>query len=186
MDFRLIDVQGKMVKAVEIISSDFSSIRTGRATPSLIENIIVTTYGGTQKLRIMELGTITAPDAKTLVVSSWDETVTGDIYKAILEANIGLSPVVDGNIVRISFPPLTEERRKDFIKLLKQKVEAGKVMIRQQRHDMMSELKRDFEKGEMTEDERKHGENELQKLTDEFTAEIEELGTRKEEEILTI
>jgi ribosome recycling factor len=186
MDIRLTDTSQRMQKAVEIVSSDFSSIRTGRANSSLIENIMVSAYDGAQKLKVMELGTISAPDAKTLVVQPWDSSVTNDISRALSEANIGLNPIVDGNIIRISFPPLTEERRAEFVKLLKQKVESGKVMIRQLRHDKMAELKRGEEKNEITEDDRKHLENELQKLTDEYTEKIEEMGKRKEEELTQI
>lgn len=186
MDIRLYEVKQNMKKAVEIVSADFSMIRTGRAMPSLIENIVVTTYGGAQKLRIMELGTISAPDSKTLVVQPWDTSVTADIQKAIMEANIGLNPSVDGNIVRIAFPLLTEERRAEFIKLLKQKIEAGRVMIRQIRHDKMSEIKRSFEEKILTEDDKHKLEEDIQSLTDEYIKEIEELGTKKEEELIQI
>ena len=186
MDQRLTDVNDKMRKALEIVQNDLSSIRTGRVFPALIENIVVSSYGGTQRLKIMEMGTISAPDVHTLVVQPWDKSVIEEIYKGLLEANIGLNPVVDGEVIRLTFPPLTEERRKEFVKLLKQKLEAGKVMIRQQRHDKMANLKRSNENGELTEDDRKHLENEVQKLTDEFVGKIEELGKRKEEELMQI
>jgi len=186
MDIRLTDVSQRMQKAVEIVSTDFSSIRTGRASASLIENIMVSAYDGAQKLKVMELGTISTPHAKTLVVEPWDTSVINDISKALSEANIGLNPIVDVNVIRISLPPLTEERRAEFVKLLKQKVESGKVMIRQLRHDKMADLKRGEEKNEITEDDRKHLENELQKLTDEYTAKIGEMGKRKEEELIQI
>lgn len=186
MDLRLTDVLDKMQKAVDIISSDLTSIRTGRAVPSLVENIVVSAYGGTQKLRIMEMGTITVVDPKMLLITPWDISVIEEIQKGVSEANIGLNPVVDGNVIRISFPSLTEERRKEFIKLLKQKIEAGKVMVRQIRHDKMSEIKRSFESDDLTEDDKKHLEEEIQKLTDEYVLNIEATGKRKEEELMRI
>lgn len=186
MDPRLLEVHDRMQKAVQIISSDLSAIRTGRAAPSIVENIVISAYGGSQKLKVMELGTISSSDPKTLVIQPWDTSTLPDIHKGIMEANIGLSPVVDSNVVRISFPPLTEERRMEFIKLLKQKIEAGKVMIRQVRHDKMSELKRGFESKEITEDERRKLEEELQKMTDELIGEIENIGNKKEQELIQL
>lgn len=186
MDQRLPEVQEKMQKAVEILRADFSSIRTGRATPSLVENIVVSAYGGGQKLKVMEMGTITVPDPRTLIIQPWDQTVVNEIVKGILEANIGLTPVIDGAIIRITFPPLTEERRQEYVKLLKQKLEAGRVMIRQIRHDKMAEIKRMFENDEITEDDRKRLEEELQHLTDKFIAAVEELGGEKKQELLQI
>ncbi len=186
MDQQLSEVQEKMRKAVEILRTDLSSIRTGRATPSLIENIIISAYEDSQKLKIMEMGTITASDPRTLIIQPWDQNVALDIVRGILKANIGLTPTIDGAIIRITIPPLTEERRREYVRLLKQKLEAGRVMIRQIRHDKMIEFKRRFENDEITEDERKRLERELQRLTDESIAEIDTLGKEKEEELLQI
>lgn len=186
MDIDLSLVQQKMIKAKEIIAVDLSSIRSGRATPSLVENITVIAYNGTQKLKIRELGTISAQDTRTLVIIPWDQSVLDDICKGILEANVGVTPVKEGNLVRISIPLLTEERRKEYVKLLKQKIEAGRIMVRQLRHDKMSEIKRNFEEKIATEDEKFKAEENLQKLTDKVILEIELLGKEKEEELLQI
>ncbi len=176
----------KMQKAFEIVRQDLLSVRTGRATPALIENISVMVYGGTQKLRIMELGTIFVSDPRTLTVTPFDPSITQEIQKGILEANIGLTPVVDDEVIRISIPTLSEERRQEYIKLAKQKLEAGKIMIRQVRHEMINDLKRAFEAKEISEDDLRRYEKELQEITDRFISEIDELGRKKEEELLQI
>lgn len=178
--------QQKMQKALEFLKNDLATIRTSRATPALIENLEVSVYGGTQKLKIQELGTITVVDAKTLVISPWDQSIINEIQKGILAANIGLNPVVDGEIIRITIPPLTEERRQEYVKLLKQKLEAARIVIRQIRKDFLIDLKRIAESGEISEDERKRQEEELQKITDQFNIQIEEMGERKEEELMRV
>lgn len=151
MDTNLIS--SKMQKVVDSVVSDISGIRTGRATPSLIENVICPAYGGTQSLRVLELASITAPDTQTLVISPWDKSIIGDIRKGILEANIGMNPSIDGEVIRIVFPQLTTEDREKYVKLLSQKLENGKVMIRQIRADEMHDIKKGFEAKEITEDE---------------------------------
>ncbi len=182
----LASTQLQMQKALEIIRADLGSIRTGRATPALIENVVVTVYGGTQKLKIMELGTIAASDSKNIVITPFDPSIIEEINKGIQTANVGLTPVLDGEVIRISIPPLSEERRQEYIKLAKQKLETGRVMIRQIRHEIMSEIKRSFEAKEISEDDRRRQEEELQELTDRMVAEIDELGRKKEEELVQI
>lgn len=177
--------QLKMSKAINFLKSDLVSIHTGRATPALIENVEIIAYGGTQKMKLEELGTITVLDAKTIVISPWDQSVINEIYKGIMAANIGLTPVVDSQVVRMSVPSLTEERRLEFVKLLKQKLEAGRIMIRQIRHEFMSDLKRAFESEQVNEDERDRLEKELQETTDEMNTQIEEIGREKEKELMT-
>lgn len=176
----------KFQKVLDILSADISGIRTGRATPSLVENIIVPAYGGTQSLRVLETASITAPDTQTLVISPWDKSIIGDIRKGILEANIGMNPSIDGEVIRISFPPLTTEDREKYVKLLSSKLENGRVMVRQVRGDEMQEIKKRFENKELTEDDKKDEETKLQELTDSFIAKIEELGEKKKRELLTI
>lgn len=176
----------KFQKVVDSVASDISGIRTGRATPSLVENIIVPAYGGTQHLRVLELGTITAPDTQTLVISPWDKSIIGDIRKGILEANLGMNPSIDGEIIRISFPPLTTEDREKYVKLLSQKIENGKIQVRQVRAEQMHEIKKMFENKGLTEDDKKDNEEELQKLTDQFIAKLEEISEKKKQELLTI
>ena len=186
MSLSLNDTRQKMFKALDFLKNDLATIRTGRATPALIENLEIMVYGGNQKMKLQELGTITALDSKTLVITPWDQSILSEIYKGIMAANIGLTPVVDSQLVRISIPSLSEERRQEYVKLLKQKLEAGRIMIRQIRRDFMGDLKRVFEADEVSEDDRDRLEKELQALTDEANSQIEEIGKGKEKELTTI
>lgn len=182
----LSETQLKMQKALEIIRADLGTIHTGRAAPALVENIILTVYNGTQRLKLSELATIITSDPRTLVITSFDPSIIEEINKGLQVANIGLTPVLDGEVIRITIPPLSAERRQEYLKLAKQKLEAGRIMIRQIRHELMNEAKRRFEDRELGEDEVNRLENDLQDQTDKFIAEIEELGRRKEEELLQI
>jgi ribosome recycling factor len=184
MDINLIS--SKFQKALDAVANDIHGIRTGRAMPSLVENIIVPAYGGTQRLRILEVGSISAPDPTQIVISPWDKSIIGDIKKGILEANIGLNPNIDGEIIRIIIPPLTTEDREKYVKLLSQKLENGKVMVRSVRADEMHEIKKQFEEKTITEDDRKEDEKKLQDLTDQFIKKIEEIGEVKKQELLQI
>ena len=181
MDLNL--VSQNMQKVLEVIKSDLSTVRTGRAAPSLVENIQVSVYGGTTKLRILELAHITSSDPQTIAITPFDPTIIGEIQKGIMEASLGLNPVIDGPIIRISIPPLSEERRKELIHLVNQKLEGGKIQIRQARHEALSEIKKDKD---LSEDEISRLEKEIQKLTDDIILEIDSLGKRKEEELLQI
>jgi len=176
----------KMKKALEITRNDLTSIRSGRATPALVENIVIMAYGGSQRLRIMEMATITTMDAKTVVISPYDPSTIAEIEKGILEANTGLTPVVDREIIRITIPALSEERRLEYLKLAKAKLEGGKVMVRQIRAEAMKDLKRAEEGKSISEDEKKHGERLIQELTDEMVAEIDAMGQKKETELLQV
>jgi len=176
------DTRDHMRKALEILASDLATIRTGKAAPALVENISVSVYGGTAKLRIMELATINAQDTSTLVLTPFDVSVIEEIRKGIMESGSGLNPASDGQVLRISIPPLSEERRKELIHMMHQKLEQGHIMIRQLRHEALADLK----KGDLPEDENERLEKEIQKATDDFTVEIEALGKKKEEELLQI
>lgn len=176
----------KFQKVVDSVASDISGIRTGRATPSLVENIMVPAYGGTSMMRVMEVASITAPDTTMLVISPWDKSIIGDIRKGILEANMGMNPSIDGEVIRISFPPLTTEDREKYVKILSGKLENGKVMIRSVRADEMHEIKKKFEAKEITEDDKKDDEKKLQELTDTYVGKIETMGEAKKQELLTI
>lgn len=184
MDLNL--VTSKFQKALDAVASDIHGIRTGRAMPSLVENIMVPAYGGTQRLRVLEVGSITAPDPSQIVISPWDKSIIGDIKKGILEANIGLNPNIDGEIIRIIIPPLTTEDRQKYVKLLSQKLENGKVNVRSVRADEMHDIKKRFEAKEITEDENKEEEKKIQDLTDQFIKKIEEIGEVKKAELLQI
>lgn len=179
-------VRSKMQQVVELITSDIGAIRTGRASPALVEGLEVAVYGGAQKLKILELATISAPDTQTLVLDPWDKSIIGEIRQGILAANVGMNPNIDGEIIRISLPPLTTEDREKYIKLLSTKLENGRVMIRQIRGDAMHEIKKKFEAKESSEDEKFGQEKSLQAITDEFTANIEAVGERKKQELTQI
>lgn len=186
MDSNLVETKQKMVKAIDVIRQDLASLRTGRASPALIENLEVLVYGGAQKLKIIELGSITTPDPHLILITPWDQSIIGDIARGIQASNIGLNPVIDSTTIRLAIPPLTEERRMELVKAMHQKLEAGKVMIRQIRHDLMSEVKRAFDAKELIEDDKKRLEENLQKLTDEMMGEIESMGRDKETELMTV
>lgn len=181
-----IQVSSKFQKVVDLVTSDISGIRTGRATGSMVENIVCPAYGGTQFLKVVELASITVTDPTMIVISPWDKSIIGDIRKGILEANLGFNPSIDAEVIRISVPPMTTEDREKYVKLLSQKLENGKVMIRQIRGDEMHEIKKKFESKEITEDEKFNDEKTLQELTDKFIAEIETKGELKKQELLQI
>lgn len=175
-----------MKKAIEVTSGDLSSIRSSRATPALVENIMISAYGGSQKLRVMELATISSMDAKTIMIAPYDPSTITEIEKGIGTANTGLVPVVDGEIIRITIPPLSQERRLEYLKLAKAKLESGKVMVRQIRHEAMKDLKKAADDKSISEDQQKYGDKLVQEMTDEMTAELEGMGTRKEAELMQV
>lgn len=179
-------VRERMDKAVAALIGDLTSFRTGRATPSIVENIVIPAYGGTQRLKIVELGNISVVDAHTITISPWDPSVIGEIRKGILEANIGLTPVIDNELIRISVPELTTEQRQQFVKLLGSKLESGRVSIRQIRQNHMHEIKKAFDNKELSEEERDRAEIDLQKVTDEMIKKIDELGDKKEKELMSV
>jgi ribosome recycling factor len=179
-------VRSKMQFSLNAVASDIAGIRTGRATPALVENIVCPAYGGTQRLKVVELATISAPDPSQIIINPWDKSIIGDIRKGIMEANIGMNPSIDGEIIRITMPPLTTEDREKYVKLLSTKLETGKVVIRQIRADEMHEIKKKFEAKEITEDEKFGSEKRLQEITDEFVGKIEEMGEKKKLELLQI
>jgi len=179
-------IRTKMQQVVDLVSTDAASIRTGRVTPSLVEDITIDAYGGTQKLKVKEMATITSPDSQTIVLDPWDKSVIGEIRKGIALADVGLNPSVDGEIIRISFPPLTTEDREKYVKLLSTKLENGKVMVRQLRGGAMREIRESFEKKEISEDEKFDQEKKIQEITDENIEKIEEIGDKKKQELLQI
>lgn len=179
-------VRSKMSEVVDLITSDVGAIRTGRAAPALVEGLEVAVYGGTQKLKVQELATISVPDTQSLVIDPWDKSIIGEIRQGILAANVGLNPMIDGEIIRISLPPLTTEDREKYVKLLSAKLENGRIMIRQARGDAREEIRKKFEAKEITEDEKFAQEKHLQKITDEFIGSIEAVGERKKTELLQI
>lgn len=180
------EMRQKMQKVLEVLKTDLSTVRTGRATPSLVENIIINAYGQTQRLRVMELATIGASDPQTLLITPFDGSIIGEIQKGILEANVGLNPIIDGAVIRISIPPLSQERRAELIHLMRQKLEGGRIQVRQVRHETMSEIKKQYNDKSISEDEMIRLEKEVQRETDETMGEIDNLGKKKEEELMQI
>jgi ribosome recycling factor len=177
------DIKQKMEKVPEVLKSDLSSIRTGRAAPSLVENITISAYGGTAKLRVIELASITASDPQTILITPFDGSIIGEIKKGIEVANIGFNPVIDSQVIRISIPPLSQERREELVHSVNQKLEGGKIQVRQIRQDAMHEIKK--EEG-IPEDEQIQQEKEIQKITDEAIEKIDLLGEKKKEELMQV
>lgn len=186
MDQIIYDIRGKMQKAIDILREDFATVRTGKASPSLVENIVIPAYGGTQPLKVLELATIHVQDNNTIVIAPFDRSIIAEIEKGISSANVGLNPIVDGEVLRINLPPLTEERRLELTKLIKQKTEAAKVTLRQVRHEGMEDAKKIAEKEGHSEDEVTRIEKEVQKLTDDFTEKMDVVQAEKEKELMTL
>ena len=176
------DVRVRMDKIVSLFVNDIASIRTGRATPGLIENVVVTVYGG-QKMKLIELGSISIPDVRSLSFQPWDQGLIREISNGIAAANVGMTPVVDGQLIRMSLPMMTVEQREDYMKLLGRKLEAARVMIRDARADFRNGLQKSKQDKTISEDEFKKDETELQKTTDLYIGKLEEVAKKKELEI---
>ena len=184
MDPVLTEPNQKIEDALHHLKMELAGIRAGRANPALIENISVEVYGG--KMKLIEVGNISAPQPTLLTVQVWDVSILQNVIKAIQEANIGLNPSNEGNLIRLPIPPLTSERREEFVKLLHQKMEDTKVAVRQIRQDFRNAWKSAQESGEFGEDEFFRREKMLQELVDKKILEIEDLGKKKEEELMEI
>lgn len=176
----------KMQKTLEVIKNDVNTVRTGRATPALVEHIKVSAYDGTAQMSVAEMGTISVADPKTMVIAPFDPSQIKAIEHAILEANTGINPVIDGHVIRLTIPSLTEERRQEYIKLAKAKIEGGKVMVRQIRHDAMSDVKKASEKEELNEDQQELLEKQIQDVVDKSMDSVDELWNKKEAELLQV
>ena len=174
----------RMMKAVEHIISEFNKVRTGKASVGLLDGIKIDYYGTITPLN--QVGNISTPDFHSIVIQPWDKSVMPVIEKAILNSNLGLNPTNDGTLVRIPIPPLNEERRKELVKLVKKMSEEGRVAIRNVRRDEIEKLKKTEKSEHISEDERKHGETEIQKLTDKYIKEIDEILHKKEKEIMEV
>ena len=184
VDTFLKETETKMEKAVESTKDKFASIRAGRANVSMLDGITVDAYGAPSPLS--QIGTLSAPEARLLTIDPWDKSLIPAIEKAIQQANLGLNPSNDGRIIRLSVPELTEERRKEYVKMVRKEAEEGKVAIRNIRKDVNNKLRKSEKDSEITEDDLKSGEDSVQKLTDKFVAQIDDLITRKEEEVMTV
>jgi ribosome recycling factor len=174
----------KMGRAVEAMERDFQGIRTGRASTSIVERISVEYYGTQTPLN--QLAGISVPEAHQIVIQPWDRGVLGAIEKAILKSDIGLMPNVDGTVVRLNIPPLTEERRKEIVRLVHKRMEESRVEIRNLRRDAADGIKKEERDGDVGTDESHRQLEILQKTTDRFIAEVDRLGTAKEQEVLEV
>ena len=174
----------KMIKTIEVVKANFASVRAGRANAGVLDRIMVEYYGTPTPLN--QVAAISSPDPRTLTVQPWDASLLKAIEKAIQTSDLGINPQNDGRLIRLAFPQLTEERRKELTKQVKKYGENGKVAIRNIRRDAMEKFKALEKKGEMTEDDRKDYEKELQDLTDKRIKEIDELTAKKENELMAV
>ena len=174
----------KMARAVEAMERDFQGIRTGRASTSLVERIQVEYYGTQTPLN--QLAGISVPEAHQIVIQPWDRGVLGAIEKAIIKSDIGLMPQVDGTVVRLNIPPLTEERRKEIVRVVHKRMEDARVEIRNLRREAADALKREEREGDVGADEAHRQHDQVQRLTDRFIADVDRLGGAKEEEVLAV
>lgn len=175
------EAQRKMQVAIGHLKGELAQIRTGRATPTLISDILVDAYDS--KMMVKELAQITSPEPTILLISPWDKSIITNIVGGIVKANIGLNPVIDGDLIRIVIPPLSGERREQFIKQMHAILEKYKVEIRQIRHEFIEELRQQKQSGQVGEDEEKRKEIQIQKLHDEFCEVIEAAGKTKEDQL---
>lgn len=178
------EIKSKLNSSLEHLKSELSSIRTGRATTSLVEEVFVEAYGS--KMMIKELGTISTPDPQMIVVAPWDKTLIKDIVKAITSANLGLNPVPDSTAVKIPVLSLTEERRKEFAKLVTDRVEGVKNSMRNVRQEAMKDIDRQFSDKTITEDDKFQAKEEVEKIVHEFISQTDVLSVRKKEELMKV
>ena len=178
------EFQRKMEKTLEVLASDFGAVRAGRANAQVLDRIVVPYYG--VDTPINQVGTISSPDPRTLVIQPWDASLLKQIEKAIQTSELGINPQNDGRIIRLVFPQLTEERRKDLTRQVKKYGEDSKVAIRNVRRDAVDFVKKAQKKGEMTEDDEKKAEKDIQDLTDKYIKKVDEMCAKKEKELMEI
>lgn len=171
-------------KVLEHFHHELSSVRTGRANPALLSTVMVESYGA--KTPIQQVASVTVSDAKSLTISPWDKSQLQEIEKGIIAANLGFMPSNDGNVIRINLPPLTEDRRKEMVKLVGQMAESAKIGIRQVREDIIKELKRAESEGDLTKDDMVHEQKKLQDLVDDMNGQVKTGADDKEQELMTI
>lgn len=174
----------KMSKTVSVLQGEYGSIRAGRANPGVLDKIQVDYYG--VPTPINQMAAISVTEARILVIQPWDKSTLTPIYKAILASDIGINPQNDGNVIRLTFPPLTEDRRKEIVKDVKKMAEEAKVAVRSIRRDSIDKIKKMQKASEITEDDLKDGEDKLQTITDDFVKEIDNLASAKEKEVMSV
>jgi ribosome recycling factor len=184
IDKALKQAEEKMTKAIEVVREEFGGVRTGRASPALVQRLQIDYYGTQTPLQ--QLAGISVPDPRSLLISPYDRSAISAIEKAIMASDIGITPSNDGAAIRLNFPALTEERRKELIKLVRDRTEHGRVSIRNVRRHAKEEIERDQKGGDVSEDDMRRAEKELQKLTDRFIGEVDDMLQRKEAELLEV
>ncbi|MHB8895508.1 MAG: ribosome recycling factor [Candidatus Geothermincolia bacterium] len=184
MDSIMAEAERKFRKAVEVTAEEFGSIRTGRASPTLLERLNVNYYGTATPLN--QIATVSAPEARLLIIQPYDRNAIAEIEKAITQSDLGFMPSDDGQVIRVPVPQLTEERRKDLGKLVKHRAEEGRVAVRNVRRDAVEALRGEEKKGDSTKDDLHRGMDDIQKLTDKFIKEIDELSEKKIAELMEI
>ena len=175
---------GKMEKTLDVIESQFASVRAGRANAAVLDQVSVEYYGAPTP--VGQVASISSPDPRTLIVQPWDNSLLKPIEKAILVSDIGINPQNDGRVIRLVFPQLTEERRKDLTRQVKKYAEDGKVAIRNVRREAMDAFKKQLKSGDLTEDDQKKAEKDMQNLTDKYCAKIDEMCAKKDKELMEI
>ncbi len=178
------ELETRMKKTLDVVSKELAGIRTGRASPSLVENVVVDYHGVPTPLK--QMATISAPEARLILVQPWDKTAVGMVDKGIRKADLGFNPTSDGNVLRIAIPPLSEERRTEMTKLVKKRVEEGKIALRNIRRDGVEHLRVMEKEKKISQDEEKRGLDKLQKLTDAFILQAEKAGQAKEAELMKV
>ena len=174
----------KMNKSISVYEAELASIRAGRANPAILDKVTVEYYGVNSPLT--QIGTVSVPDARTILVQPWDASILGEVEKAILKSDIGITPNNDGKSIRLNFPPLTEERRKEIVKTVKKQGEECKIAIRSIRRDAIEAFKAKKKASEITEDDLKNAEDDIQKMTDNYIQNIDSIISSKEKEILEV
>ena len=176
--------EDKMKKTISVLESEMKAVRAGRANPAILDKVSVEYYGAPSPLT--QIANVSVPDARSILIQPWDASILGEIEKAILKSDIGITPNNDGKAVRLNFPPLTEERRKELVKGIRKKGEDSKVAIRSIRRDALEDAKLQKKNGEITEDDVKNIEKDVQKLTDNYIKEIDDVIAYKEKEVLEV
>ena len=178
------DAESRMKKSVEALKNDLSKLRTGRAHPDILSHITVEYYGS--EVPLNQVANIASEDARTLAVSPWERNMVPVVEKAIISSDLGLNPVTAGTVIRVPMPPLTEERRKDMVKVVRQEGEGARVAIRNIRRDVIQDLKGLLKEKEITEDEEHKAEEQTQKLTDKYVAEVDAIIEQKEKDLMEV
>ncbi|MFC1559695.1 ribosome recycling factor [Candidatus Margulisiibacteriota bacterium] len=176
--------EDRMKKTIDNMKKSMAAVRTGRAAPSLLDHVVIEYYG--TKVPLKQMASVSAPEPRLLVIQPYDKSAIQSIEKAIMTSDLGIQPASEGGVIRLSFPQLTEERRKDLVKLVKKEAEDYKVSIRSIRQDAMKEIKKELDDKKISEDQKKNKEDAIQKLTDKYTKDVEGLLAAKEKEVMEI